>query len=178
MGYFSETGRCTQTEGGNELLGQVPKRVVDAWIREVKRRFRNKSIICLLHKRELRRYGNLPGGLLSYYQAQGFRVKHISAKNYQKPSLSKRKLKKVWKAYKITQASADPLQRWDQPNRRSCALHQAARERLSPQENSPMTARSGRSCPIPASKMRPVSVGLCISYGYTEIRISCDLAGV
>lgn len=85
---------------GNKMQRQVPKRNVDAWIRVTKRRFRIRSIICLLHHRELRRYENLPGGLVSYYRANGFMVKHIPARNYQKPSLSKRKLRKVWKAYK------------------------------------------------------------------------------
>jgi len=84
----------------NKMLQQVPKRAVDTWVRVAKRRFRIKSIMCLLHHRELRRYENLSGGLLAYYRANGFEVKHIPSKNYQKPSLSKRKLRKVWKAYK------------------------------------------------------------------------------
>ncbi len=83
----------------NRFLPRVPKAAVDAWIGTAKRDFRARTIICLLHKRELRRYEHI-GGLLAYYQANGLEVKHIPAKNYQKPSLSKRKLRKVWKAYK------------------------------------------------------------------------------
>lgn len=81
-----------------QRLGQVSKAAVDSWIKTAKQN-KIRSIICLLHKRELRKYANVPGGLLSYYQANGLEVKHIPAKNYQTPSLSKRKLRKVWKAY-------------------------------------------------------------------------------
>jgi len=82
-------------------LGVVPKVAVDAWIKIAKQDFGARAIICLLSKRELRRYNQIPGGLLAYFESNGFEVRHIRAKNYQKPSLSERKLRKAWKAYKI-----------------------------------------------------------------------------
>jgi protein tyrosine phosphatase (PTP) superfamily phosphohydrolase (DUF442 family) len=76
---------------------QVPKAVVDAWIKEAKNAG-IRSIICLLDERQLRFYEKLPLDLVSYYRSQGLNVAHINSPNMRKPLLSAQHLKEVWKA--------------------------------------------------------------------------------
>lgn len=79
---------------------QVPKAVVDAWIKEAKDNG-VRSIICLLDKRQLRFYEDPPArDLISYYRSQGLNVVHINAPNMRKPPLSLQHLKEVWRAYR------------------------------------------------------------------------------
>jgi protein tyrosine phosphatase len=79
---------------------QVPKSVVDSWIRTAQQEFGIKSIICLLNKSQLRFYEKLPGvDLISYYKSKGLKVVHINAPNMRKPPLSDQHLKLVWEAY-------------------------------------------------------------------------------
>ena len=78
---------------------QVPKSTVDKWVKNAKTAYGIWSVICLLQKRELRLYQQLPLDLLSYYRSCGLKVKHVPVKNG--PGMfSRKKLKKVWKAYK------------------------------------------------------------------------------
>jgi Protein-tyrosine phosphatase len=79
---------------------QVPKGIVDAWIKDAKEGFGIRSIICLLDEKQLKYYEKLPADLISYYKSQGLSVAHISAPNMRKPPLSDQHLKKVWRAYK------------------------------------------------------------------------------
>jgi hypothetical protein len=78
---------------------QVPKLVVDAWLKKAKSSFGIRSIICLPDDGQLRLYKSLRMGLLSCYRTKGFRAEHIPVHNYQHPALSDRELEKVWKAY-------------------------------------------------------------------------------
>ncbi|HEY6769660.1 MAG TPA: protein-tyrosine phosphatase family protein [Candidatus Sulfotelmatobacter sp.] len=79
---------------------QIPKSVVDAWIKEATAQG-IRSIICLLDRRQLRFYEGLPSGnLVRYYKSQGLQVVHINAPNMRKPPLSDRHLKQVWRAYR------------------------------------------------------------------------------
>src|SRR5437773_1815394 len=78
---------------------QVPKSVVDAWIKKAKTSFGVRSIICLLDQRQLRLYAGLRMDLASYCRTRGFHVVHIPVRNYKHPALSDRELKKIWKAY-------------------------------------------------------------------------------
>lgn len=89
-------GRRPGVEG--KRGSQVPKSVVNAWIKEAKAHGIH-SIICLLDQRQLRFYEKLPVDLVSYYQSKGMNVVHINAPNMRKPPLSKQHLKEVWKAY-------------------------------------------------------------------------------
>ncbi len=78
----------------------VPKSAVDAWIHEARAHYGIRSIICLLDEHQLRLYRKLPLGLLSYYRASGFTVKHIPVRGGKRPPMSRRELKKVKKAYR------------------------------------------------------------------------------
>jgi hypothetical protein len=70
-------GRRPGVEGKRGSL--VQKRVVDAWIKEVKE-MGIRSVICLLDKRQLRFYESLPdGNLIRYYKSKGLNVVHINA---------------------------------------------------------------------------------------------------
>lgn len=80
-----------------ERLHPVGEQEVDAWIREVKAN-RISSIICLLSDRELAAY-DMPGGLLAYYRAAGFRVEHIPIDDYKIPALSAEELRLVAASY-------------------------------------------------------------------------------
>ena len=78
----------------------VSRDEVDEWLEEV-RAFGIKSIICLLSDDQLPFYGQLPGGgLIAYYQSEGFEVKHVAARDHQDPPLSKGHLRSIWAAYK------------------------------------------------------------------------------
>jgi protein tyrosine phosphatase (PTP) superfamily phosphohydrolase (DUF442 family) len=87
-GYGSKCGR------------QIRKSTVDAWIREAKGTWGVRSIICLLDDYHLQLYENLPVDLVSYYRVRGLEVVHIPARDRQRPPLSDRHLRQVWKAYK------------------------------------------------------------------------------
>ncbi len=65
---------------------QVPKSIVDAWIKKAKSSFGIRSIICLLDKRQLRLYESLHVDLISYYLASGFHVEHVPVRNYKHSS--------------------------------------------------------------------------------------------
>jgi protein tyrosine phosphatase len=78
---------------------QVPKAVVDAWIKEAKAQG-IRSIICLLDGRQLRFYEKLDVDLVSHYRSKGLNVIHINAPNMRKPPLSDQHLKEVWSAYR------------------------------------------------------------------------------
>jgi protein-tyrosine phosphatase len=81
---------------------QVPKSVVDAWIKEAKAQG-IRSIICLLDEHQLRFYEGLPVDLVSYYRSKGLKVFHINAPNMREPPLSDQHLKEVWSAYRQLQ---------------------------------------------------------------------------
>jgi protein tyrosine/serine phosphatase len=78
---------------------QVPKAVVDAWIKEAKSRG-IRSIICLLDERQLRFYEKLRVDLVFYYRSKGLNVVHIKAPNMRQPPLSDQHMKEVWDAYR------------------------------------------------------------------------------
>jgi hypothetical protein len=78
---------------------QVPKSVVDAWIKEAKEAG-IRSVICLLDERQLRFYESLRVDLVSYYRSRGLKVVHINAPNMRKPPLSDQHLREVWSAYR------------------------------------------------------------------------------
>ena len=86
-GYPGERGRST-TE-------------VDAWLAEI-RGLGITSIICLLSSDQLPLYDQLPGGLVAFYQAAGFMVEHIPAKDHQRPPLTTDHLQQVWSAYQTS----------------------------------------------------------------------------
>ena len=90
-------GRRPGVEG--KRGSQVPKSVVDAWIKEAKAQGIH-SVICLLDERQLRFYERLPVDLVSYYRSNGVNVVHINAPNMRKPPLSDQHLKEVWSAYR------------------------------------------------------------------------------
>jgi len=91
--------RGPRPRNGNSRLGQVPKSAVNAWLKEAKRGYGVRSIICLLHRQELRRYKEVDEDLVSYYRSQGFAVEHIPQRNHRKLPLSQRDLRMIWKAY-------------------------------------------------------------------------------
>jgi hypothetical protein len=93
---FLARGRRPGVE--RERGSQVPKAVVDAWIKEAKEAG-IRSIICLLDERQLRFYEKLPSGLVPYYRSRGLNVVHIHAPNMRKPPLSHQHLREVWSAY-------------------------------------------------------------------------------
>ena len=78
---------------------QVPRAVVDAWIKEAKAQG-IRSIICMLDERQLRFYEKLPVDLVSYYRSKGLNVVHIKAANLRNPPLSDQHLREVWSAYR------------------------------------------------------------------------------
>jgi protein tyrosine phosphatase (PTP) superfamily phosphohydrolase (DUF442 family) len=84
---------------GKKPLNQVPKSILDAWIKQAKVNG-IRSVICLLDGSQLRLYEKLPQDLVSYYRAGGLRVQHIPVSNCQIPALSTSQLKRVWKAYR------------------------------------------------------------------------------
>jgi protein-tyrosine phosphatase len=90
-------GRRPGVEG--KRSSQVPKAVVDAWIKEAKAQG-IRSIICLLDERQLRFYEKLPVDLVSYYRSKGLNVAHIKAPNMRRPPLSDQHLTEVWSAYR------------------------------------------------------------------------------
>ena len=61
--------------GGEESV-PVGREVVDGWFADL-RRDNIRSIICLLGEDQLHLYDELPGGLVSYYAASGFDVRHV-----------------------------------------------------------------------------------------------------
>jgi protein tyrosine phosphatase len=90
-------GRRPGVEG--KRGSQVPKSVVDTWIKEAKAQGVH-SIITLLDERQLRFYEKLPVDLVSYYRSKGLNVVHINAPNMRTPPLSDQHLKEVWSAYR------------------------------------------------------------------------------
>jgi Protein-tyrosine phosphatase len=90
-------GRRPGVEG--KRGSQVPKLVVDSWIKEAKKTG-IRSILCLLDERQLRFYEKLRVDLVSYYRSKGLNVVHINAPNMRKPPLSDLHLKEVWIAYR------------------------------------------------------------------------------
>jgi protein tyrosine/serine phosphatase len=90
-------GRRPGVEG--KRGSQVPKSVVDAWVKEAKA-LGIRSIICLLDERQLRFYEKLSVDLVSYYRSKGLNAVHINAPNMRKPPLSDQHQKEVWLAYR------------------------------------------------------------------------------
>lgn len=82
---------------------QVPKSVVDGWIKTAKDHCGIRSVICLLDRQQLRLYENLGVALVAYYRAKGFHVVHIPVRNYKHPALSDHELERVWEAYRRLQ---------------------------------------------------------------------------
>ena len=78
---------------------QVPKSVVDSWIKCAQEEFGVRSIICILDACQLKFYEQLQIGLISYYRRNDLKVVHISAPNMRKPPLSDHDLELVEKAY-------------------------------------------------------------------------------
>jgi len=89
-------GRRPGVEG--KRASQIPKSVVDAWIKEAKAQG-IRSIVCLLDERQLRFYEKLKADLVSYYKSKGLNVVHINAPNMREPPLSGQHQKEVWDAY-------------------------------------------------------------------------------
>lgn len=89
-------GRRPGVEG--KRGSQVPKSVVDCWIRKAKA-LGIRSIICLLDDRQLKFYETLPVGLIAYYESKGLNVVQINAPNMRKPPLSNQHLRAAWTAY-------------------------------------------------------------------------------
>jgi len=85
--------RGPRPRNGSNRLGQVPRSAVDAWLKEAKKRYGVRSIICLLHHQEFRRYKAVDGDLVAYYRSQGFSVEHIPKRNHRKPPLSQHDLR-------------------------------------------------------------------------------------
>lgn len=77
--------------GGRMPIPPEARPLVINWVKHVKDRG-IRSIICLLENRQLTRYYSglsLPGGgLLGYYESQGFRVRHFPMTDYQRPKQS------------------------------------------------------------------------------------------
>ena len=63
---------------------QVPKSVVDRWIKTAREEFGIKSVICLLDEHQLRFYEKLQTNLVDYYKSRGLNVVHINAPNMRK----------------------------------------------------------------------------------------------
>jgi hypothetical protein len=78
---------------------QVPRSVVDAWIKEAKETYGIRSVIVLLDERQLRFYEKLPESLVSHYRSKGLQVVHVNAPNMRRPPLSDKHLNEVWRAY-------------------------------------------------------------------------------
>jgi protein-tyrosine phosphatase len=76
----------------------VGREVVEAWLIDL-RRDGIRSIICLIGDDQLLYYDDIPGGLVSFYGASGFDVRHIPAVDHQSPPLSRSQLDAVWQAY-------------------------------------------------------------------------------
>src|SRR5690348_12586451 len=76
---------------------QVRKSEVKAWIKEARRDYAVKSIICLLAENHLSLYRQLPHGLIRYYDKKHFKVLHVPV---QRLSLLRAShLKQIWSAY-------------------------------------------------------------------------------
>lgn len=79
----------------------VDKLKIDEWIKKTKEQG-IKSIICLLSEKEINVcYGCLKddGGLIGYYEENGFDVAHIPAEDYMSPPLNKSQIKQVSTAF-------------------------------------------------------------------------------
>lgn len=96
----NKLARGARPKRGKKNRRQVSKSIVARWIRKAKRDYGIRSIVCLLDQYHLRLYDQLPVDLPSYYRASGLKVKHIPVRDRQRPPMSRRQLKKVWKAYK------------------------------------------------------------------------------
>ena len=93
-----ELARSSRPGYGGESGQSVPREVVDAWLAGL-RGDCVQSIICLLGDDQLRYYDDLPGGLIAYYDACGFKVRHVPAMDHQQPALCQSQLDDVWQAY-------------------------------------------------------------------------------
>ena len=74
---------------------------VEAWARKA-RDMGVRSILCILDEPQLAHYDALGldgGGLLDFYRAQGFEVRHVAADDHKRPPLSERELEQVWDAF-------------------------------------------------------------------------------
>jgi hypothetical protein len=72
----------------------VSKRAVDEWVEEAAL-LGIRGVICLLEDEHLRLYEAVPGGLLSYYKANGLTVAHVPAHDGRSPPLCKTQLEQV-----------------------------------------------------------------------------------
>lgn len=93
-----ELARSSRPGYGGERGAPVAREVVDAWLADLQRDD-ICAIICLLGDDQLHLYDDLPGGLIPYYVASGFPVRHILAADHQQPHLSRSQLDAVWEAY-------------------------------------------------------------------------------
>lgn len=93
-----QLARSTRPGYEGERGTPVLRQVVDAWLADL-RRDGIRSIICLLGDDQLQYYDDLPGGLVSYYVASGFDVRHVPAADHQRPPLCRTQLDAVWRAY-------------------------------------------------------------------------------
>ncbi|NPV93413.1 MAG: hypothetical protein HPY50_21875 [Firmicutes bacterium] len=65
---------------GRELDAAVPRESVDRWLGEVQA-MGIRSIICLLDKKHLVLYDELPGGLVEYYRQRGFQAYNLAVRD-------------------------------------------------------------------------------------------------
>jgi hypothetical protein len=96
-------GRRPGVEG--KRGGQVPRSVVDAWIKKAKAQG-IRTVICILDERQLKYYESLKVGLVAYVRSKGMKVIHINAPNMRRPPLSEEHTAEAVWAY---QSSRKPV---------------------------------------------------------------------
>ncbi len=82
-------------------FGQPRLSDLKAWLKEVKD-MQIRSILCLLEERELAYYEHLKlhaGGLLGWYEENGFSVVHVPVEDRAGPPLSQEDFEQVWSAF-------------------------------------------------------------------------------
>ncbi len=89
--------------GYNGLREFVPEPVIAAWCDRVGEAG-IRSILCLLAPEHLELYAGVPGGLLAYYQARGFKIAHVPILDHKTPPLDEAELQAVWEAFRALPA--------------------------------------------------------------------------
>src|SRR5262249_62121064 len=74
------------------------KSAVDSWIKLAKTTFGIRSVICLLDKKQLGFFENLPTDLISYYRENGLTVEYIPVRLRPQLRLSRKQRRKIWLA--------------------------------------------------------------------------------
>jgi protein-tyrosine phosphatase len=78
----------------------VPIAEVRSWVAEA-HALGIRSVICLLADDQLGLYDEIPDGLLTFYQRQGFTVEHVPAEDRRSPPLTDEHLERIWTAYEV-----------------------------------------------------------------------------